>query len=384
VQQGKFERFDTITIERSAIKTDEGFLTGVAPVTRTGIFVYKNHDGSTRRELRLPEEVFNQDSVNTLKMKPITNRHPREFVNPENSQMLQIGTTGENAREDGEWLTISYTINNKDAIDEIEAKKGIEVSCGYRCDLEFTPGVYRGEKYDAIQRGIKYNHLATCDKARAGSQARIRLDEDDAVLIENVEIKNNNKEPKTMPDNLKVIKIDGVDCQAEFPVAQAYAKLAEENKSLQEKLDSMKSSEDFSKIEAERDSLKEKLDSLEEKKLDDSQLWEKAKELNSVLGVAKICLDEDEIKNLEGGSIDGIKKQVVVKKSKLTADEAGKKDAAYLSARFDSIVEYLEVENNDSSSAAVYGSAEPQENTDSEDPKEAYRKRLENNYKGGE
>lgn len=378
------ERFDTITIEKSAVKTDEGFLTGIAPVTRTGIFIYRNADGSTRRELRLPEEVFKKDSVDTLKMKPITNRHPKEFVNPENSQILQIGATGENTKNDGEWLAIPYMITNSDAIKEMEKKKGIEVSCGYGCDLEFTPGVYNGEKYDAIQRNIRYNHLATCDKARAGSQARIRLDADDAVLIENVEIKIKDKESKKMPDNLKVIKIDGIDCQAEFPVVQAYNKLVVEHESLATKFDSMKTSEDFSKIEAERDALKEKLDGIEETKLDDSQLWEKAKELNSVLGVAKVCLDEEDFKKLDGASIDDIKKQVVVKKSKLNADEAEKKDSVYLSARFDSISENLETSEPNETSKTVHGDLKPSENSDSTDPREIMKMRLKNNYKGGE
>lgn len=382
-KKDEVDRFDTITLEKSAIKTDEGFLTGVAPVTRTGIFKYKNYDGTTRKELRLPEEVFNADSIRTLKLKPISNRHPREFVNPENAQFLQIGATGENMDNDNEWLYAPYSITNADAIAEIESKKGIELSCGYRCDLEFKPGVYKGEKYDAIQRNIRYNHLAICDNARAGSQARIRLDEDDAVLVENVEIKN-NKEQKTMADNLKVINIDGADCQAEFPVIQAYNKLVKDNKALNEKLDSLKSNDEFSTLEADRDALKEKLDSFKEKKLDDSQVWEKAKELNSVLGIAKVCLDEDEFAKLDGSSIDDIKKKIVVKKSKLTEDEADKKDDAYLSARFDSIVELLESENNDETSQTVYGSPEPTEKTDSENPRQAFINNLTTKWKGGE
>jgi hypothetical protein len=56
--------------------TPEGFLRIPAAVTRVGVFNYKQPDGSVIRELRLPEEVFNPDSLSSLKSIPITNDHP--------------------------------------------------------------------------------------------------------------------------------------------------------------------------------------------------------------------------------------------------------------------------------------------------------------------
>ena len=55
-----------------AEKTAEGFLVARAPVTSIGVFSYRNPDGSERRELRLPEEVFNADSLASLRLKPLT------------------------------------------------------------------------------------------------------------------------------------------------------------------------------------------------------------------------------------------------------------------------------------------------------------------------
>ena len=54
------------------------FLIARAPVTSIGVFTYKNPEGSFRKELRLPEEVFNSDSLETLKLKPLTKFHPDE------------------------------------------------------------------------------------------------------------------------------------------------------------------------------------------------------------------------------------------------------------------------------------------------------------------
>jgi hypothetical protein len=40
-------------------------------LTRVGIFEYRRPDGSIRRELRLPEEVFAQESLASYKGKPV-------------------------------------------------------------------------------------------------------------------------------------------------------------------------------------------------------------------------------------------------------------------------------------------------------------------------
>ena len=50
-------------------------------------------------------------------------------------------------------------------------------------DLEFTPGEYNGQKYDAIQKNITNNHIAIVWKGRAGKNASLRLDENDAILL---------------------------------------------------------------------------------------------------------------------------------------------------------------------------------------------------------
>lgn len=53
----KVQRFDSLPLDATYF-TDEGYLVDHPIVTSVGIFVYHNPDGSERRELRLPEEVF--------------------------------------------------------------------------------------------------------------------------------------------------------------------------------------------------------------------------------------------------------------------------------------------------------------------------------------
>jgi hypothetical protein len=51
-----------------------------------------------------------------------------------------------------------------------------EVSCGYTCDCDPTPGKYEGERYDCVQRNIRYNHVAIVARGRAGPEIRLHLD----------------------------------------------------------------------------------------------------------------------------------------------------------------------------------------------------------------
>ena len=54
-------RLDSLPLSQTYF-TPEGYLVDRPILTSTGIFEYKNPDGSIRRELRLPEDVFDPES----------------------------------------------------------------------------------------------------------------------------------------------------------------------------------------------------------------------------------------------------------------------------------------------------------------------------------
>ena len=66
-------RYDQGEIKACADFTNEGFLKCDAIVTRTGVFFYKNPDGTIRKELRHPDDVLQEESLQTMKMIPLTN-----------------------------------------------------------------------------------------------------------------------------------------------------------------------------------------------------------------------------------------------------------------------------------------------------------------------
>ena len=172
-------RWDAGTVGKVE-RTDQGYLRAPAAITKTGVFSYKLPGGKTRRELRLPDEVFAPMAMQSFGLAPLTNRHPREpsgkpiMLTAGNTARYQVGSVVE-PRQDGDHVAAIVQVTDANAIDDVEAGR-TQLSCGYDCALEFTPGVTSsipgvpdGQRYDAIQRDIRGNHVALVDSGRAGS-----------------------------------------------------------------------------------------------------------------------------------------------------------------------------------------------------------------------
>lgn len=165
------QRFDSIPLSDTYF-TPEGYLIDNPILTRVGIFEYHNADGSVRRELRLPEEVFAAESLASYKGKPVILTHEAGLVDVENVQQEHIGTILSEGIQDGDNVRAQIVIHDAESLDY-----GLrELSLGYTQTPDETPGVWNGQPYDAIQRNIQINHLALVEKARAGEQARLNID----------------------------------------------------------------------------------------------------------------------------------------------------------------------------------------------------------------
>lgn len=200
-------RYDRAPIK--AKRTDEGFIKDTPVLTRTGVFVYRNADGSERREYRPPEEVFKADSLSLYAGIPITNGHPGK-VTSANAANHTIGAVLTPARQDGDNLIADIVIHNVEAVNAGNK----ELSVGYELDLDETPGIApNGERYDAVQRNIIPNHLAIVSRGRAGN-ARLNMDGDQEAVINDGSVVMT----KLRLDN-------GIEYDAAPEVIQAYNKL---------------------------------------------------------------------------------------------------------------------------------------------------------------
>jgi hypothetical protein len=242
-------RFDRGQVKGDAFITNEGYIKANAIVTRTGVFLYKNPDGTIRKELRHPDEVFKVDSLDSMKMIPVTNGHPQErLVSAENAKRLAIGYTGETITQDGEFVLSNLMITDLASIKDVTERKRKELSLGYTVDLIPEEGSYNGQPYNFRQTNIKYNHLSIVDNARAGSEARIALDSFDAeeILIEEA----NMAKRKIKIDDDEILMEDNVANQVEQLLARIAnleaekSRLAEEKDKLFSELNSLKNEDD--------------------------------------------------------------------------------------------------------------------------------------------
>lgn len=175
----KVLRLDSIPLDET-YWTKEGYLIDHPVVTSVGIFEYMNPDGSIRRELRLPENVFDPASLASYKGKPVILTHDAGVVDKNNVDQEHIGTILSDGYQDGNDVRCEIVIHSTDSM----KKSGLrELSLGYSLDLDETPGVWNGQPYDAIQKNIRINHLALVDKARAGEQARLNIDGKDTKTL---------------------------------------------------------------------------------------------------------------------------------------------------------------------------------------------------------
>lgn len=195
---------------RSEMRTDsvpvdehysaEGYFYDNPILTRTGIFVYHLEDGSERRELRRPEDVFDPKSLASYEGKPIIITHDAQVIDKDNAHRERVGTILTPGQQDGETVRAKIVIDDPDAV---KASGLRELSVGYYQDLIMEPGEWEGEPYDAIQTHIRVNHLALVAVARAGDDARLNMDGQDNGGTDPMDDEN-KKTCTTMDDDATV------------------------------------------------------------------------------------------------------------------------------------------------------------------------------------
>jgi uncharacterized protein len=329
---------DRLNISTEREYTDEGFLKVPARISRIGIQEYLAIEmGLSDREpsdiirvYRPEEEVFADNSLGSFASKPVTNNHPPELVNTKNFRQYGVGFSGPEVTRDGMFAKTVLHITDEEAIKNIESGK-VELSNGYTADIDWTPGVTPdGEKYDAVQRNIKGNHIAIVERGRAGPACRV---------ADNLPITGDTV-------TMAKITIDGVDFEVSDQAAQAVgklrARLTDAEKEAQTKAEEIKAKEDEMEekaVEAKKteDSLKAKIDDAKSKIPTTDTLDKLVAERTAVVDtVRKVAPDLEWV----GKDADTLRKEVVALKCPNVQMDSVSTD--YIKARFDMLVESVE------------------------------------------
>lgn len=178
---------------RSPQTRPDGSLRVDAYLTRAGVFEYRTKEGKVRREFRSPDEVFKADSLASLELVTFTNDHPTVGkVSIDNLNQYKVGTVGEKIERIDDKVRASIIVTDAATIQAIRRGK-TQTSAGYSCEIEEKAGSWNGERYDASQHDIEYNHVALVNRGRAGPEVSVRADRYDAW----------QREPK-----MRIVKLD--------------------------------------------------------------------------------------------------------------------------------------------------------------------------------
>jgi hypothetical protein len=341
----KVKRFDAGEIT-SLTETDEGFIRGFARVTRTGVFYYRNADGTTRRELRHPDDVFNLDSLNSMKMIPITNLHPESrLVTADTAKQLSIGYTGESFIPDGKFVRMPIVVTDREGIEAVKNGRE-ELSLGYEVELDEVPGTYDGVEYDYRQRNIRYNHLAIVDKGRAGPDVRLNTDEAEQISDYNNDKDKQSSQPRS--EIMPKLRLDnGCEYEAPQEVIAAVEGMRKQIADTQVKLDEANTAVEKQKAAADTATetakkLKERVDGL------DKEIAAAVSNRISLERTANTILG-GEVK-LDAMSDLDIRKAII--KNQFPEAKLDDQTEAYIDARYDAAIE-LHTKNDEEDNSAA-------------------------------
>ncbi|MGD8707084.1 MAG: DUF2213 domain-containing protein [Nitrosopumilaceae archaeon] len=326
--------------------TSEGYLKGKAVITNVGVFPYQLKDGTVFWELRPPEEVFDQDSLDSFKMLPLTNEHPRERITIDNIKQYQVGYSGDRIDHDEYHVTTPLIFTDRETIMDIQEGKRA-ISNGYTCDVEETPGVWMGIPYDGIQRNIRGNHIALVDRGRAGDAAILRLDSAENIGIQTDENKIKGVEPMAQ---LKKFKIDGVEYEAEPEVIRALNTSEKKVDNLEKEIEQLK--KDKLTLEGEKDQKEDELTELKKQLKESEENQNNDEDIENAVQQRLVIWDAAKRADVEirkdSKEMD-LKKEIIVKLFPNSKEKIDKAKEAYINARFDAALEYLEGQENEDS-----------------------------------
>ena len=159
-------------------RTRDGYLVASVRFARTGIYEYRGYevgrpDLDVVKVYRPISEVFSATAMRSFALKPVTNEHPADGVTADTWKAHAIGHVGAEIRRDGDYVSADIIIQDRSAIEAVEAGKR-ELSAGYDSQILWQEGTAPdGQAYQAIMTDISGNHIAIVDRGRAGRQCRI-------------------------------------------------------------------------------------------------------------------------------------------------------------------------------------------------------------------
>lgn len=153
------------------------------PISKIGVYPYLGSEIGADEPDRIykvyrPEsELASEETIASFRLMPIIDEHTvlgseDEGLTPAERKGVQ-GALGQDIHYDRPYLRGTLKLFSESAKELVRSGTRRELSPGYRCRYDFSPGVFDGQVYDAIQRDIRANHLALVTEGRTGPDVAV-------------------------------------------------------------------------------------------------------------------------------------------------------------------------------------------------------------------
>lgn len=154
------------------------------PLSKVGVFPYLGSSIGAPAEranevfqvYRPAEELASPECLASFQSVPIIDDH--EMLGSVDVGLTPVerkgvgGVTGDDIVFDNGTLYGNIKIFSEALARQINSGKK-ELSCGYRCEYDFSPGEFNGVKYDVVQRKMRGNHVAVVKQGRMGPDVAV-------------------------------------------------------------------------------------------------------------------------------------------------------------------------------------------------------------------
>lgn len=153
------------------------------PLSKVGVFPYLGASipgapdpGKRYMVYRPAEELSSPECIDSFRLLPWVDDHTmlggEELgLTPAEAKGVH-GVIGEDVFFADDYLRGNIKVFSEALANRIDHGKK-ELSLGYRCSYDWTPGVHNGIPYDAVQRNIRGNHLALVGQGRMGPDVAV-------------------------------------------------------------------------------------------------------------------------------------------------------------------------------------------------------------------
>lgn len=223
------------------------------PISKVGVFPYSGAQISADLDpekiynvYRPEEELTDPETINSFKLLPWTDEHTMlggdsEGLTPAERKGVH-GVIGEDVYFEDGYLKGNLKVFSDKLANLIDSGKK-ELSIGYRCLYDMSPGVYNGEKYDFVQREIRGNHLALVEEGRSGH---------DVAVLDHFKFTFDAKDFKMPAEEKKDMKEEAKD-EGEMSIAECREMI----RKVAEHLDRMSESKDEFEDDMESEKINE-------------------------------------------------------------------------------------------------------------------------------